>query len=211
MKKNVLATRSTAWVAVLVAVSAVIACSGSTGPAGASGASGAAGATGPTGAAGPPGDAGAEGPSNTVWLRLTVATPGNGDDISTSNTVDAGTWGPFNLSGFCYTEEKSTCATFQINSIDPDAKLTDYGSQDNNTPFPADGGYLSVEYTACSDSPQASDLEGPYDGTFAALSSDLQTYITGALTTGVYMEGALADGGSAGPACEFDGYVTQSP
>jgi len=183
--------------ALLMAGFTVVGCSGSTGPAG------------PTGPQGDTGPTGPEGPSNTSWLRLTVATAGAA--VSTPNTVDAGTWGPFNISGFCYVSETSVCATFEINSIDPQAKLTDYGSQDNNTSFPADGGYLSIEYTACSDNPKNSDLEGPYDGTFAALSSDLQTYITGALTTGVYMEGALADGGSAGPDCEFDGYVTQSP
>jgi hypothetical protein len=192
--------RSFAGTALLVFGFALVACSGSTGP---------AGPAGPAGLAGPAGDAGAPGPSNTVWIRLTVATPGAA--IATANTVDAGSWGPFNLSGFCYLSGPSTCATFQINSTDAKAKLTDYGSQDNNTSFPADGGYLSVEYTACSNNPTSSDLEGPYDGTFAALSADLQTYITGALTTGVFMEGALADGGSAGPDCEFDGYVTQSP
>lgn len=186
--------------ALLMAGFALAGCSGSTGP---------TGATGPQGNTGPTGPEGPEGPSNTIWLRLTVATPGT--EFSTSNTVDAGTWGPFNVSGFCYVSEGSVCATFAINSIDPNAKLTDYESQENDTPFPADGGYLAIEYTSCSDSPTGSDLEGPYDGTFAALSSDLKTYITGALTTGVYMEGALADGGSAGPDCEFDGYVTQSP
>jgi len=89
--------------------------------------------------------------------------------------------------------------------VDGVAKLTDYGTQGENTPVNPTTGPLQIEYRAASTTPTVSDLEGPYDGTFGAMSSDLNTYITGSLTTGVYMSGA------AGPACQFAGFVTRSP
>lgn len=174
---------------------------GAAGPAG-SGSKGPAGPSGSNGAPGGDGTPGSPGADNTTWFRGTVATPGA--DITTPNTFDAGTWGPFNLSGYCYLNGAEIRAQFNLSSTDPNAKYSDYGTDVENGTFPPDAGPTPVEYMATA-TPPASDLEGPYDGTFSALSTDLKTYITGAATTGVLM------GGDAGPACQFDGYVTQSP
>ena len=157
---------------------------------------------GPSVTPGPSGSAGAPGADNTTWFRATVATPGA--DSTTPNTFDAGTWGPFNLSGHCYLNGAEIVSQLYLSSTDPNAKYSDYGSDVENGSFPPDAGGTPVEYTARA-TPPDSDLEGPYDGTFSALSPDLKTYITGAGTTGVLI------GGDAGPACQFDGYVTRSP
>ena len=180
---------------------------GDTGPAGAAGAAGTGskgpnGSQGSTGTPGGDGTPGAPGASNTTWFRATVATPGT--DVDNPNTYDAGTWGPFNLSGHCYLSGAEIRAQLYLSSTDPTAKYNDYGTEVENGSFPPDAGPIPVEYMARA-TPPASDLEGPWDGTFSALSTDLKTYITGAGTTGVLM------GGDAGPACQFDGYVTQSP
>ena len=184
---------------------------GDTGPAGAAGAAGASGdkgAPGASGSAGPAGSAGPtgpQGPANTTWWRGGVMTPGA--DVTTPNTFDAGTWGPFNLSGYCFFVGSDVKAEYFASSTDPNAKYADYGNASNyieNGSFPPDGGGTPVGYYSEAIPPD-SYYDGPYDGTFSALSSDLKTYINGGLTTGVNV------GGDAGPACEFDGYMTQAP
>ncbi|MGH7280030.1 MAG: hypothetical protein ACRELY_00780 [Polyangiaceae bacterium] len=201
------------WIAIPIAIagSVWLGCGsgsqGDPGPAGAAGAAGPnkTGTNGPSGSSGASasnGDPGAQGGDNTSWFRTTVATPGA--DITTPNTVDAGTWGPFNLSGHCYFVSEEIEAQLYLSSTDPNAKYSDYGTDIENGSFPPDAGGTPVEYSANA-TPPDSDLEGPWDGTFSALSMDLKTYISGAASTGVLI------GGDAGPACQFDGYVTQSP
>lgn len=213
------------WILVAVPVSfaaigiGLIACSGSPGPAGPSGAAGAAGnagtngangSDGPAGSAGAPGAPGAAGPPNTTFIRL--ALDDAGADFTTPIMIDAGSWGPFNLSGVCYTDlSGDTCARFMVNTKDPPpANYTDYETGCNPCAFPPDAGYTVLEDVACG-TPDAPDFEGPYDGTFGAVSLDGKTYITGGLSTGAYVGGRFADGGVAGRACTFGGYITQSP
>ncbi|MGH7280031.1 MAG: hypothetical protein ACRELY_00785, partial [Polyangiaceae bacterium] len=201
----------------IVGTSAWLGCGskGDTGPAGAAGATGASGAgtAGPTGPSGSAGSAGAAGPTgptgpaNTTWWRGGVVTPGA--DETTPNTFDAGTWGPFNLSGHCFFTGNpgEVEAEVYASSTDPNAKYTDYGSASDyveNGSFPPDGGATPVGYESVA-TPPDSYFDGPYDGTFSALSSDLKTYITGGFSTGVNV------GGDAGTACQFGGYMTQPP
>lgn len=198
------------WIALplLIAGAMWLGCGGSQGDpgaAGAAGAKGSAGADGPSGSGGSPGSTGnpgSQGGDNTTWFRATVATPGA--DITTPNTFDAGTWGPFNVSGYCYLNGAEIDARLYLSSTDPSAKYNDYGSHVQNGSFPPDGGAIPVEYMARA-TPPASDFEGPWDGTFSAQSVDLKTYLSGAGSAGVNVAG------DAGPACQFDGWVTQSP
>lgn len=209
------ATQGIFLVSLIIGTSTWLGCKGDTGsagPAGAAGPSGSGdpgdpGATGNPGAPGSPGSQGTTGPANTYWWRGGVLTPGA--DSTTPNTFDAGTWGPFNLSGSCWLTGNpgEIEAEYFVTSTDPNAKYTDYGNASRykqNASFPADGGGVPVGWTAIA-TPPDSYFDGPYDGTFAALSSDLKTYITGALTTGVNV------GEDAGTACQFDGYMTQAP
>lgn len=188
--------------------SVLLACSktdtGTAGPTGPQGAAGPTGVAGPTGAAGLQGPAGATGPSNTSWIRQSVATPGSGR--GSPNTFDAGTWGPFSLTGYCFDAgipSPGIEAVYYFGSTDPAAMYNDYNTTGSNG-IRAGSTPVAIGYAA-NGRESTPGFAGPWDGTFAAMSSDLNTYITGSLSTGVFV-----DGGS-GPACQFAGFVSRSP
>ncbi len=161
---------------------------GTVGPQGPVGSTGQAGAIGPAGFTGPAGPIGQAGPSNTWWIRQSIATPGSGP--GSPNTLDAGKWGPFSLLGYCFDggiPSPGIESRFYLSSTDPAAMYNDYGTTSStgravgSTPVPL--GFIAQGRES------TPSFAGPWDGTFAAMSSDLSTYITGALSTGVFVDG----------------------
>lgn len=147
--------------------------------------------------AGPKGDKGPQGPKGD---------PGNTNTFTYKRTAKAGetiaiaTFGPFTLSGECSGTESNPTAQWTLETSAEHSAFTDYNNSYLSDFGPADGPQ-DVEYPSTSATPASPEMEGPYDGTFAALSPDLATYITGSLSTGTYV------GGESNPPCEFDGVV----
>jgi hypothetical protein len=161
------------------------------GPAGAAGAAGAAGPAGVAGAQGPKGDKGDPGNTNTFTYRRTA---------DAGSTIDIATFGPFTLKGHCTGTSANPTAQWTISTDQDHSAFTDYNNS-YLTDFGASDGDQDIEYSSTSASPASPDMAGPYDGTFAAMSPDLGTYITGSLSTGTYV------GGASNPACQFAGVV----
>jgi hypothetical protein len=147
---------------------------------------------GPAGPTGPAGPKGAPGNTNTFTYKRSA---------NVGETIAIATFGPFTLSGECtsVTPPKVT-AQWTLSSSQEHSAFTDYNNSYLSDFGPADGPQ-EVEYPSTSATPATPEMEGPYDGTFAALSGDLNTYITGSLSTGTYV------GGPGNPPCEFDGVV----
>jgi hypothetical protein len=150
-----------------------------------------AGPQGSVGPQGPKGDTGATGDTPTKVFKRTANA---GDHITIA------TFGPFTLKGNCSGTTDNPTAQWEIATSQDHSAFTDY---DNSylSDFSASDGDKPIEYDSTSADPTAPDMEGPYDGTFAALSADLNTYITGSLSTGTYV------GGAGNPPCEFYGVV----
>jgi hypothetical protein len=152
---------------------------------------GAQGPVGPQGTVGPQGPKGDTGDTPTKVLKRTA---GAGD------TITIATYGPFTLKGDCTGTTGNPTAQWKIATSQDHSAFTDY---DNSylSDFSASDGDKPIEYSSTSSDPASPDMEGPYDGTFAALSADLNTYITGSLSTGTYV------GGASNAPCEFYGVV----
>jgi len=153
-----------------------------------------AGPQGPAGPAGPKGDTGAKGDTGDTPTKVYKRTANAGD------TITIATYGPFTLKGKCSGTTGNPTAQWQIATSQDHSAFTDY---DNSylSDFSASDGDRNIEYDSTSADPSTPDMEGPYDGTFAALSADLNTYITGSLSTGTYV------GGAGNPPCDFYGVV----
>lgn len=146
---------------------------------------------GPQGPAGPGGPKGDPGNTNTFTYKRT-AHPGE--------TIAIATFGPFTLSGECSEALSEVTAQWTLSTSQEHSAFTDYENSYLSDFGPVDGAQ-DIEYASTSASPNTPEMEGPYDGTFAALSADLATYITGSLSTGNYV------GGPGNPPCEFYGVV----
>jgi hypothetical protein len=140
---------------------------------------------------GPPGPKGDPGNTNAFTYKRT-ATAGQ--------TIAIATFGPFTLSGECGGTVSSPTAQWTLSTSAAHSAFTDYSNSYSSDFGPTDGA-MPIEYDSESANPEEPDMEGPYDGTFAALSQDLATYITGSLSTGTYV------GGPTNPPCEFYGVV----
>lgn len=153
-----------------------------------------AGAQGPVGPPGPKGDTGAKGDTGDSPTQVLKRTANAGE------TITIATYGPFSLKGKCSGTTANPTAQWEIATSQDHSAFTDY---DNSylSDFSASDGDNPIEYDSTSADPTTPDMEGPYDGTFAALSADLNTYITGSLSTGTYV------GGATNPPCEFYGVV----
>lgn len=145
----------------------------------------------PTGPPGPVGPKGDPGNTNTFTYKRTA---------KAGETIAIATFGPFTLSGECSGTESNPTAQWTLKTSVEHSAFTDYNNSYLSDFGPADG-EQDVEYPSTSATPTTPEMEGPYDGTFAALSPDLATYITGSLSTGTYV------GGAGNPPCEFDGVV----
>jgi hypothetical protein len=144
--------------------------------------------TGPIGPTGPKGD-----PGNTnafTYKRTAIA----------GQTITIATFGPFTLSGECSGTESNPTAQWTLSTSAEHSAFTDYDNSYLSDFGPTDGA-MPIEYSSTSSNPSEPQMEGPYDGTFAALSPNLATYITGSLSTGTYV------GGPTNPPCVFDGVV----
>jgi hypothetical protein len=161
------------------------------GPVGAAGPAGPAGSAGTAGAQGPKGDKGDPGNTNTFTYRRTA---------DAGSTINIATFGPFTLKGHCTGTASNPTAQWTISTSQDHSAFTDY-TNPYQSDFGVADGDRSIEYSSTSSSPANPDMEGPYDGTFAAMSPDLGTYITGSLSTGTYI------GGASNPACQFAGVV----
>jgi hypothetical protein len=146
---------------------------------------------GPAGVAGPAGPKGDPGNTNAFTYKRTA---------KAGETIAIATFGPFTLSGECSGSEATPTAQWTLTSSTEHSAFTDYNNSYLSDFGPVDGPQ-DIEYPSTSASPNAPEMEGPYDGTFAALSADLNTYITGSLSTGTYV------GGPTNPPCEFFGVV----
>jgi hypothetical protein len=155
-----------------------------------------AGAIGPQG---PKGDKGDNGNTSVETIRKTLAHAGTGPDFE----VTLGTWGPFTVVGKCTGSDSAPNADVYIRTSADNSAFTDYNNS-YLTDFDISSGDREIEYGSSSADPNSPDMQGPYDGTFAATSADLQTYITGSLTTGTYI------GGPTNPPCFFGGFVVKS-
>ena len=176
---------------------------GDMGTPGATGAAGPTGDTGPAGPAGPAGPVGPAGPGAITLIRGTIAAPGA--DFADAATTVLATVGPFTVTGFCYLDTQTpanTIAAIWLRSTDPTARMDDYNNN-NDTDF--SGGPNELEYESQSADPTKAHFNGPNDGTFAAMSTDLATYFTGSLSTGVFVNGAT------GSACQFAGFLVSAP
>jgi hypothetical protein len=142
----------------------------------------------PVGPAGPKGD---PGNTNTFTFKRTAIA---------GQTITIATFGPFTLSGECSGTESSPTAQWLLSTSAAHSAYTDYSNSYLSDFGPTDGA-KPIEYDSTSANPNEPEMEGPYDGTFAALSPDLVTYITGSLSTGTYV------GGPTNPPCEFNGVV----
>lgn len=149
------------------------------------------GDTGPKGAPGDTGPKGAPGDTNTFTYKQTA---------NAGETIAIATFGPFTLSGECSGASSNPTAQWTLKTSQEHSAFTDYENSYLSDFGPADG-EQDIEYASTSATPEEPEMEGPYDGTFAALSADLATYITGSLSTGTYV------GGSGNPPCEFYGVV----
>jgi hypothetical protein len=149
---------------------------------------------GPQGPLGPQGPQGPKGDTGDTPTRVLKRTANAGD------TITIATFGPFSLKGACTGTTANPTAQWEIATSQDHSAFTDY---DNSylSDFSASDGDMPIEYSSTSANPSSPDMEGPYDGTFAALSADLNTYITGSLSTGTYV------GGPGNPPCEFNGVV----
>lgn len=150
-----------------------------------------AGAKGPAGPTGPTGPKGDPGNTNAFTYKQTA---------KAGETLAIATFGPFTLSGECSGTESNPTAQWTLSTSADHSAFTDYNNSYLSDFGPGDGPQ-DVEYPSTSANPNTPEMEGPYDGTFAALSPDLATYITGSLSTGTYV------GGPANPPCEFNGVV----
>jgi hypothetical protein len=153
-----------------------------------------AGPAGPQGPAGPKGDTGPKGATGDSPTRVLKATANAGDDVAIA------TFGPFTLKGSCTGTNTNPTAQWTISTSQDHSAFTDYNNS-YLSDFSASDGDRNVEYSSTSADPTSPDMEGPYDGTFAAMSADLATYITGSLSTGTFV------GGAGNPPCEFAGVV----
>jgi len=150
-----------------------------------------AGPAGAQGPAGPKGDKGATGDTPTTVFKRTA---------NAGETITIATYGPFTLKGACTGSTGNPTAQWKIATSQDHSAFTDYENS-YLSDFSASDGDRDIEYDSTSADPSTPDMEGPYDGTFAALSADLNTYITGSLSTGTYV------GGASNPPCEFYGVV----
>jgi hypothetical protein len=157
-----------------------------------------AAAKGTNGTNGAKGDKGDPGDTNVTSFHKTVDHAGTGPDFE----VTLGTWGSFTLVGKCTGTDSAPAADVFLRTSADNAAFTDYNNA-GLSDFDIASGDKEVEYGSSSANPNAPDMEGPYDGTFAATSADLQTYITGSITTGTYI------GGPTSPPCFFGGFVAK--
>jgi hypothetical protein len=155
------------------------------------GPAGPAGPIGPQGPQGDKGDKGDKGDSNTFTYNRTA---------NAGENITIATFGPFTLKGNCTGTTANPSAQWTISTSQDHSAFTDYNNS-YLSDFSASDGARDIEYGSTSATPTTPDMEGPYDGTFAALSADLHTYITGSLSTGTYV------GGSGNPPCQFAGVV----
>jgi hypothetical protein len=153
-----------------------------------------AGPQGPVGPQGPQGPQGPKGNTGDTPTKVLKATADAGE------TVTIGTFGPFTLKGNCSGATATPTAQWEIATSQDHSAFTDYNNS-YLSDFSGSDGDQPIEYSSSSSAPTSPDMEGPYDGTFAALSADLNTYITGSLSTGTYV------GGAGNPPCEFNGVV----
>jgi hypothetical protein len=115
--------------------------------------------------------------------------------IAVGNSVVLITAGPFTISGKCdLFREAETHAQAYIQTSQPHSAFNDYENGGNSDFGPSDG-MRKIEYDSVESKP-FQDMDGPNDGTFAALSNDLKTYITGSVSTAVNI---------GGPDCTFAG------
>jgi len=150
-----------------------------------------AGPKGATGATGPQGPKGDSGNTNAFTYKRTA---------KAGETIAIASFGPFTLSGECSGTESNPTAQWTLETSQEHSAFTDYENSYLSDFGPTDG-EQPIEYASTSATPTDPEMEGPYDGTFAALSADLATYITGSLSTGTYV------GGAGNPPCEFYGVV----
>jgi hypothetical protein len=153
-----------------------------------------AGPQGPAGPAGPKGDQGPKGDTGDTPTKVFKRTANAGD------TITIATYGPFTLKGNCSGTAGNPTAQWEIATSQDHSAFTDYANS-YLTDFSASDGDQPIEYSSTTSDPTSADMNGPYDGTFAALSADLNTYITGSLSTGTYV------GGAGNPPCDFYGVV----
>jgi hypothetical protein len=149
---------------------------------------------GPQGPVGPAGPAGTKGDTGDTPTKVFKRTANAGE------TINIATFGPFILKGDCSGTTGNPTAQWEIATTQDHSAFTDYANS-GFSDFSASDGDKPIEYSSTSATSSDPDMEGPYDGTFAALSADLNTYITGSLSTGTYV------GGAGNPPCEFYGVV----
>jgi len=149
---------------------------------------------GPQGAVGPQGPQGPKGDTGDTPTKMLKGTANAGE------TITIATYGPFTLKGDCSGTTGNPTAQWKIATSQDHSAFTDYANS-YLSDFSASDGDQNIEYSSSTSDPTSADMEGPYDGTFAALSADLNTYITGSLSTGTYV------GGASNPPCEFNGVV----
>src|SRR5579884_1327077 len=172
------------------------------GPRGKTGPAGKTGATGPTGKQGAQGPTGPAGPTSLRNFRATL-TP-SGTDFASANTVTLYTDGATHLTGHCWTDSSGNVnSAFGIGSSTP-AFVNSYSSygDPSTTQVNSGSGDLDVSDDDATGTPSAGSIAGPYDGTWAVMTTDLSAYFTGLGSAAVYPDGSTP--------CVFAGHAVAS-
>jgi hypothetical protein len=188
---------------------------------GAKGATGPAGPAGPAGLGGPAGPTGAAGVSPIVMWHTTAPVGAGG--ASGTGVVTLATVGPFTLVGKCTETGGKTYAWSYIRTSQEHSAMNDYEKESAEDFGPETepedaaqpggqkvNGDLAIGAFADDVSTGGSKGEplfyGPYDGSVAALSGDLKTYVNAFTSEGTWV-GTTGGANPENPACEFNGWA----
>ncbi len=123
-----------------------------------------------------------------------------GTSAATAAVVTLGSSGPISLVGKCYTSSSGATTGGLYLTTTANAYYNAYYGASSSPLVP--GTDQDVGYSDASSTAPAVDFEGPYDGTFAAITDTGSNYITGLASVATNLTG------SAG--CTFAGYTSAS-
>jgi len=133
-------------------------------------------------------------------FKTTIAPGGN--SFGNAATVTLATDGPLSLVGMCYSSGGTiTGSDFLLSSVAGHWTAYDNSTETHDNALVPGTPEDAQEYDA-SATPPAKDFEGPWDGTFAAITDSTSNYITGLSSVGINLNNS---GG-----CTFAGYAIAS-